>query len=966
VVCAVLFTAPAPGQTTGSISGRVTDSSGSPLSGVRIEAVSDRLQGRRTSATSRDGLYHLAALPPGDYVLRAALPSFRAAEKSVPVSVGTNATADFVLTLGAEERVLVTDEPLLIDATSTATGARYSSQVMAHLPLDRNYADVVRSSPGVVPDSGPLQGRALALSIYGATSLEHQWFIDGVNTTGINRGAQSKAINNEFVQEIDVKTGGYQPEYGRALGGIISVVTKSGGNAFHGEGFVYFDSGALEAEQRFIDGVDSSDAGMRLADHRRTDYGFSLGGYVLKDRLWFFLAYDRVDFPASVSRFVSSATVPSSMRFPLDGTDSLYSGKLTWNAGNGTTLAATVFYDPTTNSGAGASDPRQGGAIVEPITSPEPGTWESERTIGAADYGLRASQLLGSAGLVTLQGAHHEERYTLTPTGPGLQPRLDDLTCEDGTPVEPCGQPGEPNFSEGGFGFVYGPDQNNHSRGNQARGDATFFLAAHELKAGGDYVDGWTHAVSYSSGGQYIVRANEFGQTYYQHTFFAPSQDDLTSIPLVSQGGLREYGAFVQDTWRPSSCWSVNAGVRFDRDVILTSENRAALRTTVWQPRLGVAWDPGGDGRTRVYASAGRFSYGLPTDLALRSFGPVGFVTTFNFSPTALEQDPGVLNHEKPITRLFSLQVPVDSGLEGVSQDELTIGIERALGPSLSIGLKGTYRRLAHAIEDRADLDYTAAGNGGSSFAITNPGSSSQFASGRFTSCDGFDDGLCGLEGAAPLPPARRLYRGVELSARKTAGSSWIQASYVFSSLRGNYDGETTKGNFGYVNPGTSNAFDFAALTHNGYGRLLLDRPHQLRVDGYSTLAFGLSVGLQAWLRSGEPLDRYGYFDSGYGPAVLLLPRGLAGRLPMEWDANLTAAYPLHVGAVTVTLQGYLFNLFDNQTPIEEDTAWSYSQPKGYPGSIFDPAQKKSNDNYGKVTRRSDPRLFRAAVRVAF
>src|SRR4029453_11973842 len=134
--------------------------------------------------------------------------------------------------------------------------------VISRLPVARNYADIVKSNPGVSTDRGDTQGRSLALAIYGATSAENQWIIDGVNTTDPYKGVQGKAINNEFVQEVEVKTGGYQAEYGRALGGVINVIQKPGGNEFHGDGFVYYDSTGTAAEKEFKPG-DSGITAMR-------------------------------------------------------------------------------------------------------------------------------------------------------------------------------------------------------------------------------------------------------------------------------------------------------------------------------------------------------------------------------------------------------------------------------------------------------------------------------------------------------------------------------------------------------------------------------------------------------------------------------------------------------------------------------------------------------------------------------
>ena len=406
-----LFTSgAAPGQTTGSIEGRVTDSSGAPLTGVTVEATSPSLQGTRTVVTGRDGSYRMPAVPPGTYRIEARLDGFRTVQKNAVVSLDATATADLALPLATQEQVVVSGDAPLVDTTSATSGTNYTSRLIAGLPVQRNYADIVRANPGVAGDRAEVQGIALPLSISGATSVENQWLIDGINTTNVLKGFQGKALNSEFIQEVEVKTTGYQAEYGGALGGIVNVITKSGGNEFHGDGFFYYDSESLRAEQ-IVTGNDSP-SGMRLTPTERRDFGADLGGFVLKDRLWFFLAYDRVETPGTTSRYFSNRQVPSSMPFPRDQTANLFSGKLTWNIANHTTLVATAFADPSEITGAARI-----GTALGTIVSPDPGTWESRREIGGTDFGLRGSQLFGSAAVLSLQASRHQDRFELIPSG---------------------------------------------------------------------------------------------------------------------------------------------------------------------------------------------------------------------------------------------------------------------------------------------------------------------------------------------------------------------------------------------------------------------------------------------------------------------------------------------------------------------------------------------------------------------
>jgi hypothetical protein len=942
-------------QTTGNIEGRVTDSAGAPLEGVGIEATSPSLQGARSVSSGAGGDYRISGLPPGLYHIRAILPGLDPEERVATLSLDARARVDLSLRLSTSAAVQVRGETPPVDLASTTTGTNYTSAVVAHLPVTRNYADIVRANPGVLQDVGQTQGRSLALSIYGATSVENQWIIDGVNTTNVHRGMQGKAINNEFVQEVEVKTGGYQAEYGRALGGVINVITKAGGNTFHGDGFLYYDQRSFGAERVFVEGVDSPLGGMRVVDSQRFDFGASLGGYLIKDRLWFFGAYNRVESPSEVSRYMPSETVPTTMRFPSDVTDNLYSAKLTWNLASATTLVGTVFADPTTRSGA-AGD----------VFSPEPGTWQSERFIGGTDFGLRLNQLFGSNILVTLQAARHQDRHELTPTGPAAAPLSTDFTCPGGTLDQPCDIPGEPNFVSGGYGLVVGADDHSSSYRNQFRGNGTVYLGGHELKLGGEYLESHTAALTFVSGGQIIDRYNELGQTYYSHTFFARAPDDLALVAgWDSRPRIHELGFFAQDTWRVAPDLTISAGLRWDQEDIRNSEDITIVRTTnEWQPRLGVVWDPRGDGTTKVYAFAGRFTYALPTDLAIFSAGNFTVAHTYNFDPSELFQDPLVLGHERPEVESNFFVAKEEGALRATSQDELTLGAEQLLG-SLFFGLKGTYRRLANAIENRCDLDYYQ--NEGSTCAIINPGADEPYARGDFFYCDGLNASFetCGFGAPAP-PPARRVYRGIELLVRDTISSRlWLQASYVFSSLRGNYDGGVSE-SFGWTDPGINpGEFDFPEEWHNGYGRLYLDRPHQFRFDGFYELPLGFSIGLQTWVRSGAPLNRFGYLHDFPG-MIHLVPRGQAGRLPTEWDANLTLEYSIQFGPVMVTLQGYVYNLFNNQIRTGQDPAWTDSPPPDYPASLFDPDQPSNNADYGRVTQRQDPRLFRAALKLSF
>ena len=288
-----------------------------------------------------------------------------------------------------------------------------------------------------------------------------------------------------------------------------------------------------------------------------------------------------------------------------------------------------------------------------------------------------------------------------------------------------------------------------------------------------------------------------------------------------------------------------------------------------------------GDGTSKLYGSAGRFFYALPTDLNVRVFTANTQLITYNYSPTDVTTQLGNAPRARFIQVGSFAGEPVDAGLKAAYQDELTLGVEKALDPTFSVGLKGTYRTLGRTVEDRCDLDYTSPLTQFNSCAIFNPGGNGPAANGSFPTCDTSSNpadpnaGLCGLPGV-PVGEAKRIFRGIELTARKAFSPTlWAQASYLYSRLRGNYSGAIREAS-GQTDPGINADYDYNQFLINAYGKLELDRPHQFRLDAVYTAPFGLSVGFQGYLRSGQPKNNLGYYNQFYPDLLYLDTRGSA------------------------------------------------------------------------------------------
>ncbi len=1026
-------------QTTGTVDGSVTDQSNAPLPGVTVELTSPNMQGTRTAVTSADGRYRFPSVPPGPYKVTAELAGFGKVEKRATVTLDATQTVNLSLSLSTTAEVTVTGEAPLVDATSTTQGSNYSAKVIDKLPVGRNYADVVFTQPGVQADFGETQGRSLAISIYGSTSSENLFLIDGVNTTNVIKGFQGKDINSEFIQEVEVKTGGYQAEYGRNTGGVVNVITKSGGNEFHGGVFGYYNDTGMRADPEIVQTPDFTQQGdvdsaggspnFFLSKQVRQEWGADLGGFLLKDKIWFFGAYDRVQANNNVEPIDGPRAYEE---FPQAFVQNKYSGKLTFNLFQGTSIVGSVFSDAQQLNGALA----QFGTIAPP-NGPNPFSYNGRQDTGGPDYGARLNQLFGSFGIFTFQYAQHKDRYNTKPQGLDV-PSVRDYT----TSVDPSnGQIDGVNFSAvGGFGNVFGPTLNNASTREAFAASFTGYVGNHEVKIGGDYQEDATFGTTYFTGGERVrirpclqdggnsqcdlglapTYTNANGvttQVFYQHDLLADGTPDSYSIIPASPFNTptKRYSAFLQDQWRIIPTLTLNAGVRYDTESFYgfspdpaIGEFKAFAMENQWSPRVGVVWDFAGDGTSKLYASAGRFFYSLPTDLNVRVFTANSAVQTYNYNFDSIVQDPLAPRAENFQGGSASGE-PVDGWTDGVKngtpvtkasyQDELTIGIEKALDPTLSIGLKGTYRSLGRTVEDRCDLDGGSPLNpSGSTCALFNPGGDGQAASGQFPTCNGsgapeavdptahqcFDTGV-------PVGDAKRIFRGIEMVARKQfTNQLWAQASFLYSSLKGNYSGAIREAT-GQTDPGINADYDYYQFTFNDYGNLELDRPVQARIDAVWNAPFGFSAGAGFYVRSGLPQSRLGWFNDFYPANLYLDQRGVDTRLisgdrtPTDYDLNLSLAYNMNLGPVTVTPQVYLFNVINRQTATSYDTQWNlngsfaavddptspfFGQPGLAPGEGTCPAAAAQvcpdNPDYGKIVTRTAPRLLRVALKVTF
>ncbi|HUQ07001.1 MAG TPA: TonB-dependent receptor [Kofleriaceae bacterium] len=282
VLLALAGTATAQSLTTGAVQGVVTDAStGEPLVAVTVVATSPALQGSQAAITDETGHYKITNLPPGTYAITCYFADV-AVRRTVDISA--NKTTPGYLSLDTAqaigEVITIDGKAPSIDPTATTQGVTIDSEYTRRLPVGRDYESVLSAAAGGGSDDG-------GATFSGSSSLENQYIVDGVNTTTLVYGQLGSPVVNEFIEQTEIITGGYNAEFGRSTGGVINVVTKTGSNEFRGSVFGYANPGALVASATPTPTQSASIDSEYEVDYD-ADVGFEIGGPILRDKLWFY------------------------------------------------------------------------------------------------------------------------------------------------------------------------------------------------------------------------------------------------------------------------------------------------------------------------------------------------------------------------------------------------------------------------------------------------------------------------------------------------------------------------------------------------------------------------------------------------------------------------------------------------------------------------------------------------------
>ena len=976
-------------QTTrGTISGTVVDEGGQALPGVTVVLTSPAIQAQKSAVTDANGKYRFVLLPTGTYKATFALPGYqRVEQENIALTIGGNVVFKTVLKSAFTEEVVVSGQAPLVDTTSTTVGVNLNKNFFLNLPTGRNYASVASVTPGAQAD-------ASGQTFYGSTGAENAYYIDGANTTGVELGQQGKTLNFEFIKEVQVKTGGYNAEYGRNTGGIINVITKSGGNEFHGDVFGYYDSDSLQNDLS-----PAAEAGAQTGTTQRTgftreDFGADIGGYILKDKIWFFAAYDYVDNTdtlASLKDFTSVGGPVKGQEFDDETTRDLFAAKLTWRISENHSVAASIFGDPTEDDG-----------LVGSLASP-PTHYLGKTESGGTDSTFNYDGVFGENWVVSLRFAQHKEKFRQAGAGTDI-PGYIDFTDPLGDGTITWGW----NGTGSGFGFY----QNQDFTRQQYNGDVSYFVndffGQHEIKAGYEYEHIRVNNQNFNGGtGQRIYRfpCSAFrcppGQDYYyRHRYFVKSKIDPTQAtladllnPLAVKTKADNDAAYLQDRWQVSPTLTLNVGLRWDRQKLFNALGEVNANIGhEWGPRLGFVWDFMGNGKSKLYGHYGRFYETIPMDIVIRSFGGEITVFSYNYSDNpndvaglplqTFPTDTSVIGRRS--STLGGGFSRVDPATKGQYITEWVLGGEYEVAPNLSIGIKGIYRDLGRVIEDALteDLDYF----------IGNPGRGQQktsFEIGIWYNYLGCPDGTNDCHRHPTVPP-KRTFTGIEVDINKRFSNNFqFIASALWSRLYGNYDG-TFQASTGQLDPNLNSAYDYYDFSVNNDGYLSNDRRQQYKFDGTYKFDWGLSVGLSLYYRTGTPVTAMGYSTAYNNWEYYLSRRGAFGRTNSEWEGDLHLGYPIKIAnGWDLNFLVDVFNLFNRQKEAGRDLRydlvedyqpidWSDGTPLPAltPANALIPVENKflgtngprpaTLDSFNTTNRWQAPREIRLGVRLSF
>lgn len=863
--------------------------------------------------------------------------------------------------MSVAESVQVTAESPLVDVRQSARQTNISAQQVALIPRGRDFTTVVTQAAGA-NNEAKLGG----LSIDGASASENRFIIDGMETTDLVNGVQGQLLTADFVEEVQVKSGGYTAEFGGAMGGVINVQTKSGTNDWHGTAFANYDSDLFQAKP-------TPTLRLSLTDASRAEYitypedsfqhpdpGFSIGGPIVRNKAWFFTAYEP-------SLLTTKRTVGNQPEV-TQHTDLHY-----LTATQSTQLTDSVRTRFAFNNSYGKVKgllPALNGTDPAGTNYSKESSFPNYSFSGNMDWVASPKLFFGLRGGF-FNADQHDSKVT-------EEVRYIFLNTSN------VGMAGVPAEFQHGANFDNIPSNFKVTRNQQTRAyfqaDGTVygrFAGDHQLKFGVQADRIGNNVLSGESKPRVNIRwggvlasgvpltSGAYGYYSVRNNAADPTQG------FVTEGDIHttNIGLFIQDAWTISNRLTINAGVRTERARVPTYTVGDDIPEFGIEfgfkdklaPRVGFAYDITGDGKWKASGSWGVFYDIFKLQLPQGSFGGQKWLeyyfTLDTYDWPTIAQGASC----PPACAGTLIRGPIDfrhpsfgsdsiePDLTPMRQQEATFGLDHQLNDVMAISARYVHKQLDRAIEDTGSLD----ADGNEIYVVANPG-----------------EGLTKIAyPGVDLPKARRDYDGIEFALEKRFSDRWyLRSSYLWSRLEGNYSGLSESDENGRTNPNVGRLFDYPIMmfTEDGqpsYGPLATDRPHQFKTQFIYALPFGTTLGLNQFIASGLPVTR----DMAVLPTsnfpVQYLGRGSDGRTDVFSQTDLLVQHQFAIpGGKQIQVSMNILNLLNQAAGISK-----YTVEQRNDGITFNEADFYAGRlNFSELIRQQhidiDPRFLQTNV----
>lgn len=571
--------------TKGAIKGQAIDEGGLPIPGVLVTITSENMMGPRQSDSDADGRFYFQELAPGIYELTAEKAGFATYKRTnLTVNIGRTipVTIEMALATAAEE-IVVESSRAVIDTESANRGSVLTKEFLERIPAGRSYQSAVQMTAGVTGGSNPNVG--------GSSSNENTYMLDGVNITDPVTGTFSLNFNFDSIEQIEVLTSAFDPEYGVNLGGAINVVTETGGNTLEFQTGVRYTNGNWSPRLDSRYAADGTELIPTDFDSQYDTYSVSVkvSGPIVRDKAWFIISYQ-------MSR---SLVANVGIDLPRDFDGHYLFGKLTVQPSSSHRFTVLGQTDPSTIDNVDQSD-----RFVQPEAQPRQAQGGYVTSL-QWDWYISPETFLETKALVQKS---YIESYGVPCTHNqdlGYHPCQED-ELENTIDFVTPGRFGVNNAFDSGNVVSYQFD-------DRWRGTLTTkfsllrleLLGSHDLKAGleGDlYV--WNRTIG--------IPGNVY---YYDINLLAYDPDTLNNYYRVETTGPFNYvsdaervGAFLQDVYKPIDNLTFRYGFRYDRQVFRNDVGEAVTDTGLWGPRFAVIWDPWANSKTKIVGAVGRFN----------------------------------------------------------------------------------------------------------------------------------------------------------------------------------------------------------------------------------------------------------------------------------------------------------------------------------------------------------------------